>query len=173
MSSLHQHDGSLLRLRARLLGLFRGFSLALPVALTPQGIGYLARHIILIVLCQYAVGPENARCVQDTFGDDTLAFAKEIRQQAAILDRDRALRIHHLEGDLLVFATLHRTLFHKTSETKAGSGLYSTGHNVGGRIEEQDRVVHGVKDEPEGQSKHASGSEDQREATLFAGQPPG
>ena len=83
MSGLDQHDGSLPRLRARLLGLLWAFFLALPVALTPQGIGDLARHVVLVVLGEHRVGPEEAGRFEDAFGDDALPFPEQVGQQAA------------------------------------------------------------------------------------------
>ncbi len=142
--------------------------LALPVALPPQGVRHLAGHVVLVMLGEDGIGPENARALEHALGHDPLPFPEKIGQQALIAHLDRGLRIDNLEGDLLVGAALHGAFLHETAEADARAGLHVLCLNVRRRVEEHDGVVHGVEHKAERKREDASCDTDQGQAALLS-----
>src|SRR5215207_3031261 len=71
----------------------------LPPALPFQGLGDLLGHVVLVVLGEEGVGPEDAARIDHAFRDDTLPLPKEVWDDAGIGDPHRLVRIGDAELD--------------------------------------------------------------------------
>ena len=111
----------------------------LPVPLLLEAVGDLARHVVLVVLGEHAVGLEGAGLVERAFGHHALPFAEQIGQQALIRDRDGVAAVGHREADLQVVAARDAAFLHQAAEADARARRDLLLDHVGRRIEEDDR----------------------------------
>ena len=126
----------------------------LPVSLLLETVGDLARHVILVVLGEHAVGLEGAGLIERAFGHHALPFAEQIGQQALIRDRDGVAAVGHGKADLQVLAAGDAAFLHQPAETNARAGRDLLLDHVGRRIEEDDRILQRGQHQPDREHQH-------------------
>ena len=111
---------------------------------------------------QHGVGPEHAGGVEDTFGDHALPFAKQIRKNSLVGDRQCGAAVGNPERDSQVIAAHQRPRLHQAAqpETFAGLNMF-LGHHRRCR-EKHDRIAHRVQHQRRCDRKHRERTADDR-----------
>ena len=96
---------------ATLQGCFRfraavrlGAVVVLPEPLLLQRVGDILGHVVLVVLGQHSVGLEHTGGVERTLCDHALPFAKQVRKNSLVGNRQGGAAIANLERDGQVVA---------------------------------------------------------------------
>src|SRR3954452_4366041 len=125
-------DGSLISFRFALHGLADlVLVVGLPMSLLFQSVSHFLRHVSLVMLGKDGVGLESSCSIQRAFGNHTLAFAKEIREQAAIGNRNGAPTISDLKTYRKIFATHAPASFAQTADAQALPRLHVLFDQIG------------------------------------------
>src|SRR5947209_7525078 len=93
--------------------------IVLPVALLLQRVSHFLRHVGFVVLGQNAVCAKSALRIKGAFGNYALAFPEQIRKQALIDDRNRAVSIGHSKSDAETVAARDAALLDQAADAHA------------------------------------------------------
>ena len=87
-----------------------------------QRVGDVLRHIVLVVLGKHSVRPENAGWIERAFGDHALPFAKQIRKNSLVGNRQGRAVVSDQEADRKIVAAHQRPPLYEAAETEPLAG---------------------------------------------------
>src|SRR5262249_22519011 len=125
--------------------------------------------VSLVVLGKDTVGSKCASAVERALGDDALPFAEQIGQEPLISYRYAARPVGDFEAYPEIIAALDAPFLDEAADAHALARLDVLVEEIGGRIEEDNRVLERNEDEPGRERQNGKRATDQRQTSLSAG----
>src|SRR5262245_56178655 len=139
----------------------------LPHTLLLQGLGHFRRHVGLIMLGEHGIGLQAARCIQCSLGDDSLAFAEQVRQNAAIGDLDALGGIGYGELDGAAGAALEAAGRDQAAEANALARPDALLRHFARGMKEDDGVAQGEQHQQHGDAQDGNADANEKCAPLL------